>query len=221
MDTRTTVVLAHAQVMFREGLKGILQDTRRIHVVGEAGSGEEAVRMARETEPDVVLVDIAIREAGVIQVIRALSPPGPEARVVVLTDPGDEESRERIMEAGAMGSVCKNRNGERLVMVVEMVAAGRACFPPRASGLIEQRIAANGSGLEVKLARLNGKERDVLALTARGLTSKEIGRRVFMTGQSVNNARYRARKKLRLKTRADLVAFAAKTGLIDGVDGAP
>lgn len=220
MDTQTTVVLAHAQVMFREGLKGILQDTRRIHVVGEAGSGEEAVRMARETEPDVVLVDIAIRETGAIQVIRALSPLGPKVRVVGLTDPGDEESRERIMEAGAMGSVCKNRNGERLVMVVEMVAAGRAYFPPRAPALM-QRIAANGSGLEEKLARLNEKERDILALTAQGLTSKEIGRRVFMTAKSVNNARYRARKKLRLTTRADLLAFAAKTGLLNGVDGAP
>ena len=220
MDTQTTVVLAHAQVMFREGLKGILQDTRRIHVVGEAGSGEEAVRLAREKEPEVVLVDIAIREAGVLPVIRALAPLEPKTRVVVLTDPGDAESLERIVEAGAMGSACKNRGGERLVMVVEMVAAGRACFPPQASGLI-QRTAANGSGLEAQLARLNEKERDILALTAQGLTSKEIGRRVFMTAKSVNNARYRARKKLGLKTRGDLVAFAAKTGLLDGVDGAP
>ena len=221
MDTRTTVVLAHAQVMFREGLKRILEDTDRIRVVGEAGSGEDAVRLAREKEPDVVLVDAEIRESGVIRVIRALAPRPLGTRVVVLTDPGDERSQERIVEAGAMGSVCKNRTVERLVMIVEMVAAGRACFPSGASRLVPRQAGTSGSGIEARLARLNEKERDILALTAQGLTSKEIGRRVFMTEQSVNNARYRARKKLRLTTRADLVAFAAKTGLLDGVDGAP
>lgn len=215
MDTRTKVVLALAQVMFREGLKRILEDTDRIRVVGEAGSGEEAVRRAHETEPDVVLVDAEIRETGVIQVIRALAPLGTRTKVVVLTDPEDEESQERIVEAGAMGSVCKNREGERLVMIVELVAAGRPCFPPGASRLVPRQPANSGSGIEARLARLSRRECGILALTVRGFTSSEIGCEFSMTAKSVDNARGRIRNKLEIHKRSDLVAFAMESGLLD------
>ena len=100
-------------------------------------------------------------------------------------------------------------------MVVDLVAAGRMCLPRQASRLVQQRVLTNGSGVEARLARLNEKERDIVALTARGFTSKEIGRRVFMTPKSVDNARGRARTKLELRTRAELVAFADKAGLLE------
>lgn len=125
MDTRTTVVLAHAETMIREGLKRILEENGRIRVVDEAGSGEKAVSLAREKEPDIVLVDAAIREPGVIRVTRALAAQDPKTRVVVLTTPRDEESLEGIVEAGATGSIGTHGTAERLASVVEMVAAGR------------------------------------------------------------------------------------------------
>lgn len=218
MDTRTTVVLAHALVMYREGLKWILEEAGGIRVVGEAGSGEKAVRLAREKKPDIVLVDAAIRETSVIRVIRAMAPLGPKTKVVVLTNPRDEASLERIVGAGAMGSIGTHRTAERLAMVVELVAAGRTCFPLRASWVAQGRTETNGSGIEARLAKLTDKERDLLALTVQGFTSKEIARRLFMTPNSVDNARYRVRRKLRLKTRADLMALAVRAGLLEAVN---
>ena len=213
METQTRV-LVNAHAMIRDGLKLILEETRRFCVVGEAGSGEEAVRLAREKEPDVVLVDTAICPMGVIRVVRALTPLRPKISVLVLTDPEDSESLGPIIEAGAMGSISKNRPAADLVMVVDLVAAGRMCFPQRASRLIRRRTETNGSRLEARLVKLNEKERTILSLVARGLTSKEIGRRIPMTAKSVDNARSRVRNKLGLKTRADLVAFAIKAGLL-------
>lgn len=214
MDTRTTVVLAHAQTMVREGLRRILEETGGIRVVGEAGSGEKAVRLAREKEPDIVLVDATIRETGVIRVIHALTPQGPQTRIVVLTTPQDEESLEPIIEAGAMGSIGTHRTGERLAMVVEMVAAGRTCFPPRASRLAQRRVLNNGEGHETQLARLTEKERRVLALTARGFTAREIGIRTRLATKSVDNYRSAIREKLGIRTRAEFVRVALETGLL-------
>lgn len=157
MDTRTTVALAHAQTMVREGLRRVLEETGGIRVVGEAGSGSMAVRLAREKEPEIMLVDAAIRETGVIRVIRALATLGLKTRVVVLTTPQDEESLERIIESGAMGSIGTHRTARRLAMVVEMVAAGRTCFPPRDSRLVQRRVRNNGTGLEGRLAEFERK----------------------------------------------------------------
>lgn len=215
MDTQTTVVLAHAQTMVREGLRGILERTGGIRVVGEAGSGEKAVRLAREKGPAIVLVDAAIRETSVIRVIHALAMQRPTTRVVVLTTPRDEESLERIIEAGAMESIGTHRTGERLAMVVEMVAAGRTCFPPRASRLVQRRAPNNGTGLEERLAKLNEKERGVLELTARGFTAREIGIRIHLATKSVDNYRSAIRKKLGITTRAEFVSVALETGLLD------
>ena len=215
MDTQTTVLLAHAQTMVREGLRGILERTGGIRVVGEAGSGEKAVRLAREKGPAIVLVDAAIRETSVIRVIHALAMQRPTTRVVVLTTPRDEESLERIIEAGAMESIGTHRTGERLAMVVEMVAAGRTCFPPRASRLVQRRAPNNGTGLEERLAKLNEKERGVLELTARGFTAREIGIRIHLATKSVDNYRSAIRKKLGITTRAEFVSVALETGLLD------
>ena len=102
------------------------------------------------------------------------------------------------------------------VVLADPHAAGRMRMPPQASRLVQRRVVTNGSGAEARLARLSEKERRIVALTARGFTSKEIGRRVFMTPKSVDNAKGRIRRKLELKTRAELIAFADKAGLLEG-----
>lgn len=115
-----------------------------------------------------------------------------------------------------------DRKGERLVMIVEMVAAGRPCFPPGASRLVPRQATTPGSGIEARLARLSRRECGILALTVRGFTSREIGGEFSMTAKSVDNARGRIRNKLEMRRRSDLVAFAMESGLLDvGMDPSP
>lgn len=214
MDTRTTVVLADGSAMVREGLKLVLEATGRFRVVGEAESGKEAVQLARETEPQILLVDGAIRAMGVIQVIRALSPLRQGTSVVVLTDPEDHSSQEHIIEAGARGCINKIRTSGDLVMVVELVAAGRTRFPRHAARLVHRR-KTNWTGIEARLARLSEKERMVLAMTARGFSAREIAVRIHLSPKSVYNYRCSGQNKLGVSTRSEAVDFAMKAGLLD------
>ena len=215
MDAGTTVVLADPHAMVREGLRLALEATGRMTVVGETGCTEEAVRIASRAKPDVLAIGFRRRRGRTLWAIRKLTAREPGTNVLVLTDPEHGESLDGIIYAGARGCIGKNRTVGDLVMVVELVAAGRMCFPRQASRLVQRRVVANGSGAEARLARLSEKEREIVALTARGFTSKEIGRRVFMTAKSVDNARGRVRTKLELRTRAELVAFADKAGLLE------
>ncbi len=216
MDTGTTVVLADPHAMVRDGLRLALEATGRMTVVGETGCTEEAVRISSRAKPDVLAIGFRGHRGRALRAIRKLRALGPGTNVLVLTEPEQQESLDGIIEAGATECIGKNRRAADLVMVVDLVAAGRMCFPQRASRLVQRRIVTNGSGAEARLARLNEKERRIVALTARGFTSKEIGRQVFMTPKSVDNARGRVRAKLELKTRAELVAFADKAGLLEG-----
>ena len=216
MDAGTTVVLADPHAMVREGLRLALEATGRMTVVGETGCAEEAVRISSRAKPDVLAIGFRRERGRALRAIRKLRALEPGTKVLVLTDPEHRESLDGIIEAGAGGCIGKNRTTGDLVKVVDLVAAGRMCFPQRASRLVRRRIVSDGSGVEARLARLNEKERKILALTARGFTSREIGCQVFMTPKSVDNARGRVRTKLRLKTRAELVAFATTAGLLEG-----
>lgn len=208
------MVLAGTHAMAREGLKLVLEATGRMTVVGETGCPEEAVRISSRVKPDILAVDFGGQGARALRAIQRLRARGPETNVLVLTDPEQRESLGAIIEAGAQGCLCKNRTAEELVIAVDLVYAGRMRLPHRASQLVRRRMVTNKTGTEARLARLNEKERKIVTLTARGFTSKEIGRHVFMTAASVDNARGRIRTKLRLKTRADLVAFADAAGLL-------
>jgi len=216
MDAGTTVVLADPHAMVREGLRLALEATGRMTVVGETGCTEEAVRISSRAKPDVLAIGFQGRRGRTLWAIRKLRAGDPGTNVLVLTDSEQNESLDGIIEAGARGCIGKNRTAGDLVIAVDLVAAGRMRLPRQASRLVRRRVVTNGSGAEVRLARLSEKKRRIVALTARGFTSKEIGRRVFMTPKSVDNARGRIRRKLELKTRAELIAFADKAGLLEG-----
>lgn len=214
MDAGTTLVLAGTHPMAREGMKMVLEATRRMTVVGETDCPEEAVRISGRESPDILVVDFGGQGTTALRAIQMLGAEEPETNVLVITDPEQEESIDAIIEAGALGCIGKNCTAEQLVIAVDLVSSGRMRLPHRASQLVRRRIVTNRNGTEARLARLSEKERKIVALTARGLSSKQIGRQVFMTAASVDNARGRIRTKLRLRTRAELVAFADAAGLL-------
>ncbi len=215
MEAHTTVVLADTHVMVREGLKLVLERTGRIRVVGEAGSAEEAVRLARARQPHIVaLCPEAIGHEGTVQSIRKLGGLDPEPKVLVLSPTEPWESAPRVIEAGAAGCIGRTRSGADLVAAIDLLAAGRTCFAHRDLRLVEQGHRNGESQYGAKLKRLNDTEGRILELAARGFTSNQIGRRIQLAPKSVDNGRARVRRKLGLRNRAELVAFALNAGLL-------
>ena len=215
MDTRTTVVLAHTQVMVREGLKRILEETGRMTVVDQTDSVEEAVRLSRRLNPDILAIDWGMFRGSGLRAIRKLRARKPGTNVLVLTDREHRESLDPIIEAGIRGCIGKNRTAEELVIAVDLVAGGGTRLPRGASRLVQHRIVNNGSGLEARLAKLNENERKVLALTAQGFTAREIGTRIHLAHKSVDNCRSAIRRKLEIRTRAEFVSVGLEGGLLE------
>ena len=215
MELGTTVVLADAHAMMRNGLKLVLQETGRMMVVGETDSVEEAVHLSLRLNPDILAVDSGMLRGSGLRTIRKLNAREPGTNVLVLTDPEHRESLDPIVDAGVRGCIGKNRTAEELVIAVDLVAAGRIRLPRRASRPVQRRILNNGAGLEARLARLSERERSVLELTARGFTAREIGIRIHLATKSVDNYRSAIRRKLGITTRAEIVSVALETGLLD------
>ncbi len=201
--------------MVREGLKQILEETGRMTVVGETDSVEEAVRLSRRRNPDVLAIDLEMLRGSGLRTIRTLKAREQRTSVLVLTDPEYRVSLDPIIEAGVRGCIGKNRTAEELVTTVDLVASGGMRVPRQASRLVQRRIHNSGSGLEARLAGLNEKELRVLALTARGFTAREIGIRIRRATKSVENYRSSIRRKLGIGTRAEFVSVALETGLPD------
>ena len=215
MEMGTTVVLADAHAMMRDGLKLVLRDTGRMTVVGETDSLDEALRLSRRLNPDILAIDLGMLRGSGLRAIRKLRAREPGTNVLVLTDPEHRESLDPIIEAGVRGCIGKNRTAGELVIAVDLVAAGGMRLPRRASRLVQRRILNNGSGLEARLARLNERERNVLELTARGFTAREIGTRIHLAHKSVDNCRSAIRRKLEIRTRAEFVSVALEAGLLE------
>ena len=215
MEMGTTVVLADAHAMMRAGLKSVLQETGRMTVVGETDCLEEAVRLSRRLNPDILAIDLGMLSGSGLRAIRKLIAQEPGTHVLALADPEHRESMDPIIQAGVRGCIGKNRTVGELVVAVDLVAAGGTRLPPRASRLIQRRIQNNGTGLVARLARLSEREHEVLELTARGFTAREIGIRIHLAAKSVDNYRSAVRRKLGITTRAEFVSIALETGLLE------
>ena len=215
MEARTAVVLADGQPMLREGLKKLLEATERMRVVAEADSNEQAIQLAGARVPRVVL--LSLLTAGLentVQSVLKLKALDAYPGFVVLMSSNQQELAAKVIEAGADGCISTNQTGQDLVHAIDLVATGRKYITSREFRVVRRRFERIGSRPDPRLTRLTGTERRILELTARGLTSREISRRIHLAPKSVDNGRARVKDKLRLKTRAEIVAFALDAGIL-------
>jgi len=215
MAERVRILLADDHAVLRAGLRALLESAADFEVVGEAGTGEEAVERARELRPDVVVMDLSMPGIGGLEATRRIAALGQGTRVLVLTVHAEEEYLLPVLEAGGSGYVMKTSADVDLIRAIRTVARDEVFLYPKATKLLLQRYRAGGTEKEKDpLEVLSDREREVLQLTAEGFSSSEIGQRLFISPKTVDTYRSRIMEKLRLHHRSELVRFALRTGLL-------
>jgi len=213
-----SVLLADDQHLVRAGFRSLLRRDRDIAVVGEASTGDEAVRAARELTPDVILMDILMPGLDGIAATREILASLPETRVVILTTFETDEYVFAALAAGASGFLTKEIAPEGLREAVRVVARGDALLSPsvtrRVVGEFANRpVPAVASGGD-RLAVLTEREREVVRLVARGLSNEEIARELFISPLTAKTHITRAIAKLGVRDRVQLVIIAFEDGLV-------
>ena len=218
MNDNVRVLIADDHPLFREGMRGRLDRVGDITVVGEAASGDEAVELARELEPHVILMDIKMPGLNGIEATREIRQASPEVGVLVLTMFEDDDSVFAAMRAGAKGYLLKDSGGEEVVYAIRAVASGEAVF---GSGVAE-RIIGFFSGPrpatpQRAFPELTEREEEVLSLVAQGRSNQEIARQLFVSLKTVRNHVSNILVKLQVADRAQAVIRARDAGI--GRDG--
>jgi DNA-binding NarL/FixJ family response regulator len=213
------VLLADDQTLVRAGFRGLLEHSDDIEVVGEAANGAEALAVARASRPDIVLMDIRMPVLDGLEATRRIIADEQLSgvRVIVLTTFELDEYVFEALRAGASGFLLKDIEPAELRHAVRVVAAGEALLSPSVTRrLIRQFVAQAGPRLidPARLDVLTDREREVMALVARGLSNQEIGQRLGMSPATAKTHVSRAMLKLNARDRAQLVVFAYQTGLV-------
>lgn len=215
MSIRTLVV--DDQTLVRAGLSQLLRRTDDIEVVGEAGDGREAVSIARDLKPDVVLMDIRMPDMDGIEATRRIvEDPGlTGTRVVMLTTFDADELVFESLRVGAAGFLLKDVEPDELRRAVRVVAAGDALLAPAVTRrLLETFSVSLVAGRSDVVDGLTGREREVLALVGKGRSNDEIGEALFLSPTTVKTHVNRAMTKLGVHDRAGLVIAAYESGLV-------
>ena len=218
MASPVRVMVVDDHPIVRSGLRDLLEDSGRFVVVAQAGDGEEALRLAEETQPQVVIMDVIMPGKDGIESCRELMTLLPDTRVMMLTAATQQDSVIDAVAAGATGYVEKFAPPEALLEALSDVAEGRLHVPDEAikqvfAMLKGQRQLDSGRPAD----RLTAIERQTLILFARGTPYAEIARQRGNSVVTVRNTLYRIQDKLGIETKQELVIWAVRSGLLDDV----
>ncbi|KAA5836314.1 response regulator transcription factor [Saccharopolyspora hirsuta] len=212
----TRVLLVDDQELMRMGFRMVLDAQEDLEVVGEAGNGEDAVKLAEELRPDVVLMDVRMPVLDGVEATRRIVA-ADAAKVLVMTTFDLDEYALSALRSGASGFLLKDTPPENLVSAVRSVASGDAVVSPSVTKRLLDRFLGDGGG-ELRdaavLDALTEREREVLVLVAKGLSNTEIAGKLFLSEATVKTHLGRILSKLDLRDRVQAVVLAYETGLV-------
>lgn len=206
------ILLADDHTMVRQGFRMILSAQPDMEIVGEAGNGREAVELAGELKPDVVVMDVSMPELNGIEATRRIAEALPRTRVLALSMYKDSVYVREILRAGARGFLLKDAVDRDLLAAVRAVAAGEGYLHPAVS---EAVLSDYRRHVTDPLDLLSSREREVLQMIAEGKTNKDIAGSLNLSVYTVDAHRGRIMEKLNLHSIGELVRFAVRKGLVD------
>jgi two-component system, NarL family, response regulator NreC len=205
------ILIADDHEIVAEGLKSLVEAEPGMEVIGIVPDGREAVKHARESKPDVVVMDMSMPELNGADATRAILQNDPSCRVIVLSMYAEREYVRRALKAGALGYVVKRSAAKEMVDAIRAVHAGQRYLSPRVADVV---IEAGADDKDDLLAKLSMREREVLQLLAEGNTGAEIAQRLSLSQKTVETYRARLVEKLGIRDLPGLVRFAIQRGIV-------
>jgi NarL family two-component system response regulator LiaR len=206
------VLLAEDHVMVREGTREFIKREADMEVVGEAGDGEEAVKLAKELKPDVVVMDIAMPKLNGVEATKQIKALNPAIAVLILTAYDYDQYIFALLEAGAAGYLLKGVRVNELIDAIRAVYAGESVLHPVVARRVVDRLVAPG-GKEAKPAEiLSEREMEVLKLAATGVSNKDIAQQLFLSPRTVQVHLGNIFSKLGVASRTEAILYALKKG---------
>ena len=211
---KITILLADDHVLVREGTCQLLEREEDLQVIGEAGDGEEAVRLATELHPDVAIIDIAMPKLNGIEATKRIKALCPATAVLILTAYDDDPYVFALLEAGAAGYLLKNVRGRDLVEAIRAVAAGESVLHPAIARKVIDRFARPSSEPpeEGGLDQLTERELEVLKLAAKGMSNRDIARHLSLSIRTIQAHLSTAFSKMKVGSRTEAVVQALQKG---------
>jgi two-component system NarL family response regulator len=211
------VLIADDHALFRRAIQAVLNDEEDIDVVAEAGDGQEAVSLASEHAPDVVLLDVNMPKLNGIEAARAIKAELPSTQVVMFTVSDEEADLFEAIKAGANGYLLKEVDPTEVAAAVRQIHAGHSLLSPAVASKLVSEFATMAKRSDERAARprLTDRELGVLKLAADGLTNRQIGRRLHISENTVKNHMRNILEKLHLHSRMEAVLYAVREELID------
>ncbi len=213
-----TVLLAEDHAVVRQGLCALLKAEGHFKIVGEARTGREAIDLARELRPDVILMDIAMPVLNGLEATRQILAADPAAKIVILSAHTDDAYLERMTGAGVAGFLEKLTSAEILTKAIREVAAGNRFFSPAIARrlLVYAGSLAAGGSPRPAVVELTARESEVLQLVAEGFANKQIAEKLVIAVATVEKHRQHLMDKLGIHDTASLTRYAVSIGVIEG-----
>jgi DNA-binding NarL/FixJ family response regulator len=214
------VVLADDHEVVREGLKALVNAQADMRVIGEAADGEAACRLATELSPDVLVMDLSMPSVGGADATVRVRRDCPRVKILALTVHEERVYLTQLLRAGASGYVLKRSAAAELVRAIRTVAAGGTYIDPSVAGtLVEGYLDAEEAAEQSAYSALSERERQVLTGIARGFSNKELAVALGLSVKTVETYKMRVGEKLGLRTRVDIVRYAARQGWLTESQG--
>ena len=204
--------------IMRDGLREVLQRSGTFDVVGEAGDGEAAVRVARNVKPDVVIMDVMMPVKSGIDACREITETLPNTRVLILTAASEEDAVLEALSAGAVGYLQKYSGKGDLLRTVKDVAEGQFRMPADAIKRVFSGIRTAEQRKTDEMSRLTGRELEILTLFSLGQSYAQIAQARGNRPLTIRNAIYGIQDKLAIETKQELVVWAVRNGLLDDME---